>query len=60
MLYIRIPLSLRKIEDLLDERGLLFSHRWTAESWTAADWPHLRLGALSMREGYGDGFEGSK
>ena len=32
MLYVRIPLSLRNIEDLLHERGLLFGHRWTAAS----------------------------
>ena len=30
MMYVRFPLSLRNVEDLLHERGIGFCHLWTA------------------------------
>lgn len=40
MLYIRFPLSLRNVEDLLDERGIEVSHK-TVRFW----W--VKFGAIS-------------
>ena len=37
MLYVRYPLSLRNVEDLLHERGIKFSHETVRFWWTRFD-----------------------
>ncbi len=40
MFYVRFPLSLRNVEDLLHERGIVISHEAVRYWWRR--WPDLR------------------
>ena len=40
MMYVRYPLSLRNVEDLLAERGIDISHE-TVRFWLEPVWPHV-------------------
>ena len=41
MMYVRYPLSLRNVEDLLAERGIDISHE-TVQFWVEPVWPEVR------------------
>jgi transposase-like protein len=41
MMYVRYPLSLRNVEDLLAERGIDISHE-TVRFWWNRFWPNVR------------------
>ena len=41
MMYVRYPLSLRNVEDLLAERGIDISHE-TVRFWVEPVWPSVR------------------
>ena len=50
MLYIRFPMSLRNVEDLLHERGIEIS-RETVRYWWNRFWPHVCRGTQAQAGG---------
>jgi len=54
MLYVRFPLSLRNVEDLLHERGIDVSHE-TIRFWWNPLWPDVR-GRSPTQAGEADAF----